>query len=33
MPDANAIPIIDLGPYLAGERGTLDGAAPSCTTR
>jgi len=27
MPDANAIPVIDLGPYLAGERGALDGAA------
>src|SRR5215472_3483638 len=27
MPDANAIPIIDLGPYLAGEPGALDHAA------
>ena len=27
MPDANAIPVIDLGPYLAGEPGALDGAA------
>jgi hypothetical protein len=24
MPDANAIPVIDLGPYLAGEPGALD---------
>jgi isopenicillin N synthase-like dioxygenase len=27
MPDANAIPVIDLGPYLAGEPGALDRAA------
>jgi len=27
MPDANAIPVIDLGPYLAGEPGALDHAA------
>src|SRR5580693_9367635 len=27
MPDANAIPVIDLGPYLAGEPGGLDHAA------
>ena len=27
MPDANAIPVIDLGPYLAGELGALDHAA------
>ena len=27
MPDANAIPVIDLGPYLAGESGALDHAA------
>src|SRR5215813_9616006 len=27
MHDANAIPIIDLGPYLAGEPGGLDHAA------
>ena len=27
MPDANAIPLIDLGPYLAGEPGALDHAA------
>jgi len=27
MPDANAIPVIDLGPYLAGETGALDHAA------
>ena len=27
MPDANAIPVIDLGPYLAGEPGALDCAA------
>jgi isopenicillin N synthase-like dioxygenase len=26
MPDANAIPVIDLGPYLAGEPGALDQA-------
>jgi hypothetical protein len=26
-PDANAIPVIDLGPYLAGEPGALDHAA------
>src|SRR6516225_1994861 len=24
MPDADAIPVIDLGPYLAGEPGALD---------
>jgi hypothetical protein len=29
MPDANAIPVIDLGPYLAGEPE----ARPSCATR
>ena len=27
MPDANAIPVIDLGPYLAGEPRALDRAA------
>jgi isopenicillin N synthase-like dioxygenase len=27
IPDANAIPVIDLGPYLAGEPGALDHAA------
>jgi hypothetical protein len=27
MPDANAIPVIDLGRYLAGEPGALDRAA------
>jgi isopenicillin N synthase-like dioxygenase len=27
MPDANAIPVIDLGPCLAGEPGALDHAA------
>jgi hypothetical protein len=27
MPDANAIPVIDLRPYLAGEPGALDRAA------
>ena len=27
MPDANAIPVIDLGPYLAREPGALDHAA------
>ena len=27
MPDANALPVIDLGPYLAGEPGALDRAA------
>jgi isopenicillin N synthase-like dioxygenase len=27
MPDANAIPVIDLGPYFAGEPGALDHAA------
>ena len=27
MPDANTIPVIDLGPYLAGEPGALDRAA------
>ena len=27
MPDANAFPVIDLGPYLAGEPGALDRAA------
>ena len=27
MPDANAIPVIDLAPYLAGEPGALDRAA------
>ena len=27
MPDANAIPVIDLGPSLAGEPGALDRAA------
>src|SRR5260221_3331825 len=27
MPDADAIPVIDLGPYLAGEPGALDRAA------
>jgi isopenicillin N synthase-like dioxygenase len=27
MPDANAIPVIDLGPYLAGEPGALARAA------
>src|SRR5262249_34815857 len=27
MSDANAIPVIDLGPYLAGEPGALDRAA------
>src|ERR1700758_985437 len=27
MPDANAIPVIDLGTYLAGEPGALDHAA------
>src|ERR1700756_4527991 len=27
MPDANALPVIDLGPYLAGEPGALDHAA------
>ena len=27
MPDANAIPVIDLGPSLAGEPGALDHAA------
>ena len=27
MPDAIAIPVIDLGPYLAGEPGALDHAA------
>ena len=27
MPDANAIPVIDLGPYLAGEPRALDHAA------
>ena len=27
MPDANAIPIIDLGPYLSGEPRALDHAA------
>ena len=26
MPDADAIPVIDLGPYLAGEPGALDHA-------
>jgi len=27
MPDADAIPVIDLGPYLAGESGALDRVA------
>ena len=27
MPDSDAIPVIDLGPYLAGEVGALDRAA------
>ena len=27
MPNANVIPVIDLGPYLAGEPGALDRAA------
>jgi isopenicillin N synthase-like dioxygenase len=27
MPDVNAIPVIDLGPYLAGEPRALDRAA------
>ena len=27
MPDVNAIPVIDLGPSLAGEPGALDHAA------
>src|SRR6516165_347540 len=27
MPDADVIPVIDLGPYLANERGALDRAA------
>src|ERR1700751_3081895 len=27
IPDANAIPVIDLGPYLVGEPGALDHAA------
>jgi isopenicillin N synthase-like dioxygenase len=27
MPDTETIPVIDLGPYLAGERGALDRAA------
>ena len=27
MPDANAIPVIDLGPYLAGDSVALDHAA------
>ena len=27
MPDVNAIPVIDLGPYLVGEAGALDRAA------
>ena len=27
MPNANAIPVIDLGPHLAGEPGALDHAA------
>ena len=27
MPDANAIPVIDLGPCLAGEPGAVDHAA------
>ena len=27
MCDVNAIPVIDLGPYLAGEPGALDRAA------
>jgi isopenicillin N synthase-like dioxygenase len=27
MPDANAIPVIDLGAYLAGDPGGLDHAA------
>jgi isopenicillin N synthase-like dioxygenase len=27
MPDADAIPVIDLGPYLADEPGALDHAA------
>jgi hypothetical protein len=37
MPDANVIPVIDLGPCLAGEPGALDHAAAelrhkSCST-
>src|SRR6201987_3055162 len=27
MPDADVIPVIDLGPYFAGEAGALDRAA------
>ena len=27
MPNADAIPVIDLGPYLAGESGALDRVA------
>ena len=27
------IPVIDLGPYLAGEKGALDRTARSCASR
>jgi hypothetical protein len=33
MPDANAIPVIDLGPYLAGNRGRSTAPRPSCAMR
>ncbi len=32
IPDADAIPVIDLGPYLGGESGALDRVADSNPT-